>query len=130
MQILGISEGVRVEKTLHEREEKVDEMLTIERIEIEHVLKNERVDGPLPVREEGDTVIVPVVKQVLRVEKEWVLAEEIHLKRRRETRPVDQVETLEYEEATIDVVNPERHGILGGPVPAFKGMLERWPAKS
>lgn len=34
--------------------------LVAEQVDIERIARNERVNGPLPVREEGDTVIVPV----------------------------------------------------------------------
>ena len=114
-------EAVRIEKTMHEREEPLQQPLLRERVEIEHVIKNQMVEGPLPIREEGDTVIVPVVKQVLRVEKEWVLTEEIHLKRHREEVPAGETATLQYEE--IRIVEPRR-GQLGGRLPSFIGKLE------
>ena len=130
----GISETepVRVEKTMHEHEEKIEEPLISEHIEIEHVMKNERVDGPLPVREEGDRVIVPLVKEVLRVEKEWILTEEVHLWRRRQANPSGESATLRWEEAQVSGAgdpqnrSAERRGILGGRLPVFKGKLEEW----
>jgi len=111
---------VQVQKTLLEREENIAEPVVSEHIEIEHVVKNQIVSGPLPVREEGDTVIVPVVKQVLRIEKDWVLTEEIHLKRRRVETRVEEPVRLQYEQ--VEIREPRR-GKLGGRVPAFVGKL-------
>jgi stress response protein YsnF len=108
---------VHVLKSLDQRQESIHEPLMTEHVEIERILKNERVDGPQSVREEGDTVIVPVVRQVLRIEKEWILTEEIHLKRRREEAPVSAETPLYEERAQI------KRGVLGGRAPAFKGKL-------
>jgi len=122
---------VRVEKTMQEREEVIDEPLVTERVDIERVVRNQPVDGPLPVREEGDTIIVPVVKQVLRIEKEWILTEEIRLTRRFEEHPAG--ESIPLEEEKVEVLEAPRawppsarRGPLGGRVPAFKGKLDDW----
>lgn len=119
---------VSVYKTMQEQEETIEQPLVWEDVDIERVIKNEPVDGPQPVREEGDTVIVPLVKQVLRVQKEWVLTEEIHVRRRREDRPARESVALQQEHAEIlhgpSLQNGgERRGILGGRVPSFKGKL-------
>ena len=119
---------VQVEKTVVEREEHVDELLMQEVVDVEHIIKNERVSGPMPARQEGDTVIVPLVKQVLKVEKEWVLVEEIHLKRRHEMVPAKETVLCEEEQAEVRgriAEARERRGTLGGRVPTFVGKLER-----
>lgn len=123
MKMLNLLPDVEIQKTMEERREMVDDTLTVEEVEIERVVKNEPVDGPQPVREEGDTVIVPVVKQVLHIEKTWVLCEEIRLKRRRVQRSVHEQVPVQYERTEIP--GGGRRGILGGRVPAFKGKLDR-----
>jgi len=130
----GIAEdapAVQVHKSVQERQEQIDEPLISEHVDIERVIKNQPVDGPLPVREEGDTIIVPLVKQILRIEKEWVLTEEIHLIRRREERPAGETVSLQEEKAELfdcngaRIVDPkDRRGVLGGRLPVFKGKLE------
>lgn len=117
---------VRVEKTMAEREERIDDPLVTEHVEIERVVKNEPVDGPQPIREEGDTVVVPVVKQVLRIEKEWILTEEIRLTRRFREQPAGESVTTEYEDARVIEQTAPRRGSLGGRVPVFKGKLDHW----
>jgi hypothetical protein len=45
------------------------------------------IDKPVEPRQEGDTWIVPMVEEVLIVEKRLLLREELHITRRREQRP-------------------------------------------
>jgi stress response protein YsnF len=119
---------VEVHKTVSEREETIHEPVFEDKVEIEHVIKNEPVDGPLPIREEGDTVIVPLVKQVIRVEKEWILAEEIRVTKRRVEKIARESVELQQEEAEIRRRDEarEHRGPLGGRLPVFKGKLENW----
>lgn len=93
---------VRVEKRVHEREEVIDEPLTQEDVEIERVPVGREIDSPVPVRYEGDTMIVPLMEEVLVVQKRLVLREELRITRRRtEVREVHR-ETLRVEEANIE----------------------------
>jgi len=93
--------AVRVHKTVHEHQEVIQQSLAEEHVEIQRVTKNQRVNGPQPIRHEGDTIIVPVVKEVLRVEKDWVLTEEIRLTRRREDHQTSQPVSVAHEEAEV-----------------------------
>jgi uncharacterized protein (TIGR02271 family) len=93
---------VRLTKTVHEREEFVDEPLLEEEVEVERVAINRIVDGPLPVRYEGDTMIVPLLEEVLVVEKRLVLKEELRItKRQHKTRKPQRV-TLRSEEVRVE----------------------------
>jgi uncharacterized protein (TIGR02271 family) len=93
--------SVRVRKTVHEHEELIDQPLVEERAEIRRVVKDEVVEGPLPVRQSGDTMIVPVVKEVLVVQKQYVLTEEIHIRTvRTEQRHRERV-TVKEEQADV-----------------------------
>jgi uncharacterized protein (TIGR02271 family) len=103
--------GVRVRKTVHERDELVDLPLAREDVEVRRVVKNEVVDGPLPVRSEGDTVIVPVVKQVAKVVREWVLTEELHVSTRRTEEHRSANVTLEQEEVTVERIDASGNAI-------------------
>ena len=78
---------VRITKTVQEREVLVDEPQWREDVEITRVPVQRVVDGPIPVRTEGDTTIISLVEEVLVIEKRLMLVEELHLHtRRRETR--------------------------------------------
>ena len=70
---------VRVVKTVHEREEVVDEPLLREQVQVERVPINKVVQEPVSVRYEGDTLVIPVYEEVLVVEKRLLLKEEIHV---------------------------------------------------
>jgi uncharacterized protein (TIGR02271 family) len=73
---------VRVHVTVEEREEIVTEQLLRDDLQIERVPKNVRLTEVPHVRFEGKTTIVPVVEEVLVVEKALVLVEEVHICRR------------------------------------------------
>jgi uncharacterized protein (TIGR02271 family) len=96
------TDRVRLTKTVHEREELVDEPLLEEEVEVERVAINRIVDRPLPVRHEGDTMIVPLLEEVLVVEKRLVLKEELRItKRQHKTRKPQRV-TLRSEEVRVE----------------------------
>jgi uncharacterized protein (TIGR02271 family) len=95
--------GVRVRKTVHEREEQIDEPVWREEVEVEHLVINRVVDGPAPtVRTEGDVLIIPLVEEVLVVKKQLILREEFRITKRRTTTPSSQKVTLRREEAKIE----------------------------
>jgi uncharacterized protein (TIGR02271 family) len=100
---------VRITKVIHEREALVDEPLLREEVVIERVPVNRVVEGPIPVRYEGDTMIVSVLEEVLVVETRLRLTEELRITTRRtEThRPVTV--TLRREDVTIERVGRERN---------------------
>jgi uncharacterized protein (TIGR02271 family) len=75
------TERVELHKTVHERTEVVDEPLHIEEVEIERVAINQIVEEPVAIRHEGDTTIIPLLEEVLVIEKRLVLREEIHIKK-------------------------------------------------
>lgn len=75
---------VRVHKQVHERAEIVDVPLLRQDVVVERVAVGRVVEAPPAIRHEGDVLIVPVLEEVLVVEKRLVLREELHI--RRETR--------------------------------------------
>ena len=99
---------VRITTQVHEREALVDEPLWREDVEVTHVPIQRVVDAPLPIREEHGTLIVPILEEVLIVEKRLMLKEEIHIRRHRvEIRQPQQV-TLRSEEVSVErVPNPD-----------------------
>jgi len=91
-----------------EREEMVDVPLTQERVEVERVAIDKEVDSIPPRRQEGDTVIVPVVEEVVVVRRKLVLKEEIHLKLVRSTEQHRESVTLRRQEAVVERVPVEQ----------------------
>jgi uncharacterized protein (TIGR02271 family) len=100
--------GVRLTKTVSERIETVDVPLMEERTEVERVTINKAVDTPPPVRYEGDTMIVPVLEEILVTEKRLILREELHIRKWQVEARKPQTVTLRREHVRIDEPSPER----------------------
>jgi uncharacterized protein (TIGR02271 family) len=93
---------VRISKVVREHEELVDEPLFREEVIIEHVPINRFVEEAIPLRSEGDTIIVSLLEEVPVVEKRLMLKEELRITVRRvEARKPTSV-TLRSEEATVE----------------------------
>ena len=63
---------------------------------------NRVVDGPVVPRQEGDTLILSVLEEVLVVERRLVLKEEVRVVRTRVTEPATQRVTLRREEIVVE----------------------------
>lgn len=70
---------VLVHKTVNEREVVIDEALKEGRVEVERIEINQEIYEPAQVRVEGATTIIPVMKEVLKVQRQLVLVEEVRL---------------------------------------------------
>ena len=92
---------VQVRTRVEQREEMVETDLMHEEVEIDRVPVGREVQELPPVRQEGDVTIVPVVEEVLVVEKRLVVVEEIHLRRTRRTEHITQPVMLAAERAEI-----------------------------
>jgi uncharacterized protein (TIGR02271 family) len=93
---------VRVRTVLEAREAWVDELLAREEIEVERRAVGRLVDETPAVRREGDLVIVPVLEEVLVVEKRLRLAEEIVLRRVRREEHHRAPVVLRRERAVVE----------------------------
>lgn len=99
--------AVRITKTVHEHEEVLDKPLWLEKIEVERIAVNRLVDSAPAIRHEGDTMIVPILEEILVVEKRLMVKEELHITTRRVQTHSPQRITLRREEATVErVQNP------------------------
>lgn len=78
---MRVKGGVRLTKSVKEQEEIVDEPLMHEKTEVIRVSVNKMVDAPVDVRIEGNMYIIPVIEEVLVVEKRILLKEEIHIRK-------------------------------------------------
>jgi uncharacterized protein (TIGR02271 family) len=92
--VVDTGKGVRVAKSVSQREEVVDEPLASHEVRIERVSVGRVLDdGDVPeMRYEGETLIMPVLEEVLVVEKRTVLKEELRITSiRRELRKPQRV---------------------------------------
>lgn len=97
--------GVRIRKTVSEREEVVDEPLMREEVQVRRVPVNRVVDAPVPVRHVGNTMIVSLLEEVLVVEKRLMLKEELHITKEQVESYRPQRIRLRTEEAVIERVD-------------------------
>jgi uncharacterized protein (TIGR02271 family) len=93
---------VQIRKTIHERIETVDPLLYAEEVEVERVAVNRFVDAPMPVRHEEDTTIIPLLEEVLVVEKRLLLREEVRITKAR--REVHNPQTVKLREERVEIV--------------------------
>ncbi len=94
--------GVRVHKTVTETVVRIDEPLMQQGLDIERVPVNAWVEGKVPVqRQEGDTLVVPVLEEVLVVEKRLRLKEEIRITAKAGTRIASERVTLREEQVEV-----------------------------
>jgi len=80
----------------------VDEPLMREEYDVERVPIDEFVDGPVGPRHEGETLIEPVLEEVLVVEKRLVVREELRITRRRTEERKPQRVKLLSEEVSVE----------------------------
>jgi len=93
--------NIQVATVTHNRQAQVDEALTHERVEVERVPIDRVIETVPPVREEGDTTIIPVVEEVVVVERRLVLKEEVRVRRVRVTTRHQETVQLREQEAVI-----------------------------
>lgn len=106
---------VRLVKTVNERQEVIDEPLLREQVEVERVPVNQVVSGPVAVRYEGDTMIIPVLEEVVVYEKRLVLKEELHV--RKVTTQERQPETVTLRQEQVAVERVDRAPASPAPTP-------------
>ena len=98
---------VRIRKVVHAREETVDPPLLHDDVVVERVPINRVVEGPVSARSEEDRWVIPVLEEVLVVEKRLLLKEEIHITKRRVETHRPQRVMLRREEAIVERVSVE-----------------------
>ena len=99
---------VRVSLTTETVEETLRETLRNRHAEVEHMPIGREVSQVPVTRQEGNTIIVPVVEEVLVVTKKLVLKEEIHLRFVDSEESVEQPAERRVQRATVERLVPEQ----------------------
>jgi len=102
---------VRVRTLVEERETLVEEELSRAFVEVDRVPMHREVDEVPAVREEAGVTIIPVVQEVLVVEKKLILTEEVYIRRKTAVERHAQPVILRTQRAVV-----EREGSSGDPV--------------
>lgn len=93
---------IRISKKVKEEEEVVDIPVLQEEVVVERVPVHQFVETAPQIRYEGDTMIVPVLREVAVVEKRIELIEELHITKRTTQTQVSQQISLRKEEVTVE----------------------------
>jgi uncharacterized protein (TIGR02271 family) len=96
---------VRVTKNVKEEKENIDVDVAHEEVEVTKIPVNKYVDTAPEVRFEGNTTIIPVLKEVLVIEKKMLLVEEVHITKRTVNNRKQETVSLLKEEVTVERLN-------------------------
>lgn len=92
---------VQVARVTHEREQLIDETLARETAEISRTALGQYVESMPPIREENGVIIIPIVEELLVVERRLFLKEEVRIRRVRTTERHQESVTVRYQEAVV-----------------------------
>lgn len=103
--------GVRVNKRIEEHEETVEQPTFREEVTVERVPIGRTIETAPEVRQEGDTLIIPVVEEMLVVEKRLVLKEEVRVHKHRiqeseQARVMVRAEKVDIEQIPDPLAQP------------------------
>ena len=113
--IADTGRGVRIHKTVSEQEHVVDEPLMHDELAVEHVAVGAVVShsDPPRMRYEGDMLVVPVLEEVLVVQKQLRLKEEVRITRHRREAHAPQTVTLRSEQVVVERFDEATQGGQG-----------------
>ncbi|WP_312552104.1 DUF2382 domain-containing protein [Massilia sp.] len=96
--------GVRVHKTVVEQPVTIDERLGRDEVEVRHVPVDRIVapDEAPTTRHDGDTLVVPILEEVLVVERRIRIKEELHITRIRREDHHQQELVLKAEQVSVE----------------------------
>lgn len=99
-------DAIRVRKHREQRIETLDPTLLGEEVEVRRVAVWREVDGPVPIRQDGDTTVISVHEQVAVLATRWVVVEEIHLQRQLRERRSPQALALARDRVEVERIPP------------------------
>jgi uncharacterized protein (TIGR02271 family) len=111
---------VQVARITHEREQLIDELLAHQTVEIDRTPVGRHVDTMPAIREEGDTIVIPIVEEVLVIQHRLLLKEEVRVRRVRSTERHQESVTLRHHEAVVTRLPVEPRAAGGDPEASAK----------
>ena len=102
--VVETGRGVRVHKTVSEQPVTIDERLMREEVDVRHV-PVDRIVAPEEApasRYEGDTLVVPVLEEVLVVDRRLRIKEELNITRVRHEEPYRETVPLKAERVEVE----------------------------
>lgn len=92
----------RITKQVHTEEETIDTPLRQERVQVERVPIERMIDNPMTSHYDGDTLVIPVMEEVLIIEKKLLLKEEVRVTKYVGETEHQETVTLRKEEVTVE----------------------------
>jgi uncharacterized protein (TIGR02271 family) len=93
---------IDVHKTVESVEETWYEPVTHEEVQVERVPVRRNVAAPEQPREEGEWLVIPVMEEVIVVQKQLVVVEEIRIRKQLVTEQQEIRETVRRERASVE----------------------------
>lgn len=93
---------VTVTRSTVQHDEIINTFLRQERVEVERVPKSQPVETLPEIREENGILIVPVVEETIEIVRKLVLKEELHIRKREQQVPFQEVVTLRKQHAKVE----------------------------
>lgn len=104
----GARGGVRVIKRVETHEAALETATVTETVSVERVPINALLEGDAPqIREEDGVIVIPVLEEVLVVEKRLLLREEVRVAKHASTSTSPQRHTLRQETVEVERLAPE-----------------------
>lgn len=92
---------VRISRVTHEHGQLLNEALVREQIEINRTPIGQLIEAMPPIRQEGDVIVIPIVEEILVVERRLVLKEEVRVRRVRTSKNYGERVMLRRQEAVV-----------------------------
>jgi stress response protein YsnF len=100
--VVDTGRGVRVSKRVTEESAEIRENLWHEEVDVRRVAVDRVVAEAPPSRYEGDVLIVPVLEEILVIEKRFRIKEELHITRVRKEQEYRETVPLRVEDVHIE----------------------------
>ena len=107
--------NVQIALNTRTREQLIAEELTHFRVEIERFSIDQTVEAVPPIRQEGDITIIPVVEEVVIVERRLVLKEEVRVRRVSTKEQHQETVVLRQQEAVVTREGPDSQSPIAPP---------------
>lgn len=102
---------LRIHKRVEQREEVITQALTRDDLIVERVQINRALDAPVSPRDEGDWLVIPIMEEVLVIQKRLMLKEEVRIRKQQITEEQQVREVVRREH--VDLEDATTYGITG-----------------
>jgi uncharacterized protein (TIGR02271 family) len=99
--------SVRIIKKVQEEQTLVEAPLIHDEVNVERVAVNQYIETAPQVRYEGDIMIIPVIQEVVVIEKRLMLVEEIRVHKQQFQTNVSETVTLRKEVVSVERTSPD-----------------------